>query len=82
MPRITDKIDALLGTTSFRGDVVRTRNGVHTNGESALLDTIDALAPAGGDTECSPRRHGRLRGDARCGGCGRTRNDFVIDGRR
>lgn len=81
MSRVTDVLDAFLGTSTFRGGVVRNRNGVFTNGDGLdLPDTpLDALVPRSMDSACSRRRHGKLRGEKRCHGCGRTRNEIEID---
>ena len=84
--RVVEAMDALLGTASFRGEVVRSRHGVYTNADG--LDapdlSVEALVPrgSGGDDEslCSPPAHGKLRGRKRCRGCGRTRNEIEIDG--
>jgi hypothetical protein len=75
--RVTDAIDSLLGTTSLHGDVVRrvSGSGVHTNRDDALLpDRAHDVYP------CTPHRHGKLRGQQRCFGCGRTRNEILLDG--
>ena len=81
--RITDAIDGLLGTTSFRGgEVVHNRNGVLTNGEAFELPDapLDALTPVVVDVDpCSAGRHMRLKGNRRCLGCGRTRNEIEIE---
>lgn len=70
-----DALDALLGTTSHRGDLVRVgASGVHTNRDD--LDLSDR--PIDVDP-CSPHRHGKLKGEKRCHGCGRTRNEVEID---
>ena len=84
MSRVTDVLDAFLGTPSFRGGVVRSRNGVFTNGDGLEhADTpLDALVPRSMDADvdpCTPHRHGKLRGEKRCHGCGRTRNEIEID---
>lgn len=77
--RIVEAIDGLLGTVSFHGNsVVRRRrgDGAYTNG-----DATDELAPILLDGDpCSRRRHNKLRGDKRCTGCGRTRNEIELDG--
>jgi hypothetical protein len=80
--RVTDTIDGLLGTTTFRGEVVRRgRSGVFTNGDALKLDTgVESLAPIICEEACSTYRHGKLRGRQRCRGCGRTRNEIEIDG--
>ncbi len=71
-----EALDALLGTSSLRGDLVRVgASGVHTNRDD--LDLPDR--PVDGDP-CTPRRHGKLIGDRRCFGCGRTRNEIEIEG--
>jgi len=76
-------IDSLLGTTSFRGGVVRSRDGVFTDTYGLGLDlSIDSLVPRSEDVDvdpCSPHRHGKLRGERRCHGCGRTRNEVLLD---
>jgi hypothetical protein len=70
-----DALDALLGTASPRGDLVRVgAAGVHTNRDD--LDLPDR--PTDVDP-CTPHRHGKLRGNQRCYGCGRTRNEIEID---
>lgn len=70
-----DALDALLGTSSPRGDLVRVGGaGVHTNRDLEAPDR-----PADGDP-CTAHRHGKLRGRQRCYGCGRTRNEIEIDG--
>jgi len=87
MSRATDvlgAVDSLLGTASFRGGVVRSRDGVYTDGDGLGLDTsLDSLAlrSSGGDAAgpCTAHRHGKLRGEKRCHGCGRTRNEIEID---
>lgn len=83
MSRITDALDALLGTPTFRGGVVRSRNGVFTDGDGLGLDvSLDSLVPRNTDADvdpCSPHRHGKLKGEKRCHGCGRTRNEIEID---
>lgn len=84
MSRVTDALDAFLGTSSFRGGVVKSRDGVYTNGDGLGLDTsLDSLAlrTSGGDTPdpCSPHRHGKLRGQKRCFGCGLTRNEILLN---
>ena len=69
-------LDAMLGTTSPRGDSVRVGlGGVHTN-----RDDAEFPVPTTSDTDpCTPHRHGKLRGDRRCFGCGRTRNEIEIE---
>jgi hypothetical protein len=84
--RVTDILDSLLGTPSFRGDVVRSRRGVFTNGDGLDLPdaSVDALVPRNADADigpCTAHRHGKLRGEKRCHGCGRTRNEIELDGR-
>ena len=83
MSRVTDALDALLGTPSFRGGVVRSRSGIYTDSDGLGLDTsLDSLVPRNTDADvdpCSRRRHGKLKGDRRCHGCGRTRNEIAID---
>jgi hypothetical protein len=72
--RITDAVNSLLGSSSPRGDLVRMSSGVHTNRDDAgLPETLSSIDP------CSPHRHGKLRGQKRCFGCGRTRNEIEID---
>jgi hypothetical protein len=78
--RVTDAIDGLLGTTTFRGEVVRRRDGIHTNADAFRLENdVDALRPSFSFEACSTYRHGKLRGQQRCRGCGRTRNEIEID---
>lgn len=85
MSRASDKLsalDSLLGTTSFRGGVVRSRNGVFTDadGLDPAEDSLESLIPRGtGVGPCSAYQHGKLRGEKRCHGCGRTRNEVEID---
>jgi hypothetical protein len=87
MSRAADRLtalDALLGTTSFRGGVVRSRHGVYTDADGLGLDTsLESLAlrTSGGDAvgPCTAHRHGKLRGEKRCHGCGRTRNEIQLD---
>lgn len=68
-----DALDALLGTASPRGDLVRvTRAGVHSN-DLELPDRPADVDP------CTRRRHGKLRGDRRCYGCGRTKNELALE---
>ena len=76
--RVTDAVDALLGTASSgRGDAVHVnRAGVYSNfdlPETASTTTFD---------RCSDGRHGRLRGPRLCTGCGRTRNEIELDDQR
>ena len=73
--RVTDAIDALLGTTSLRGDLVRVSGaGVHTNRDDQIVPERTT------DTDpCTPHRHGKLKGSKRCFGCGRTRNEIEIE---
>jgi hypothetical protein len=76
-------VDRMLGTTSFRGSVVRNRRGVHTDADGiedgdSVLDALEHRTP-GGDDVCSAHKHGRLRGQQRCPGCGRTKNEVEID---
>jgi hypothetical protein len=83
--RVIDAIDSLLGTTTFRGTVVRSRGGVFTDTDGLEPQSeIDALAvrTSGGDAPgaCNAYAHERLRGKRRCHGCGRTRNEIEIDG--
>lgn len=83
MSRVTDALDALLGTPSFRGGVVRSRSGVYTNGDGLDHDlSLDSLVPRNTDADvdpCSRHRHGKLKDEKRCHGCGRTRNEIAID---
>jgi len=81
---VLDAIDSLLGTTSSRHDgVVRVRgSGVYANEDDSLrsADVTDGLQPSGiGANLCTRRRHSKLRGDARCRGCGRTKNEIEIE---
>lgn len=79
--RVTEAIDGMLGTTTFRGEVVRNRNGVHTNTDALGLETgVEAFEPIVTEDPCTAYRHGKLRGRKRCRGCGRTRNEIEIDG--
>jgi hypothetical protein len=73
--RITEAVDSLLGSTSLRGDLVRVSDaGVHTNRDDLLLpDRVNDVEP------CTPHRHGKLKGQQRCFGCGRTRNEILLD---
>jgi hypothetical protein len=78
-----EALDALLGTASARGAVVRSRRGVYTDGDG--LDPTDSIedlvhASTGGDAICTNHKHGRLKGKVRCPGCGRTRNEVEIEG--
>ena len=73
MSRVSDAVNALLGTVSPRGDLVRRMDGsgAHTNRDDQLLpDRIHDVDP------CTPHRHWKLRGRQRCFGCGRTRNEI------
>jgi hypothetical protein len=81
MSRVTDALDAFLGTPSYRGGaVVKNRNGVFTDGDGLDLDaSLESIIPRSTDVDpCSPHHHDRLRG-ARCHGCGRTRNEILLD---
>jgi len=77
-----EALDALLGTASARGAVVRSRRGVYTDGDG--LDPADSIedlefASTGGDAICTPHKHGRLKGKVRCPGCGLTRNEALLN---
>lgn len=75
--RVVDAIDSLLGTTSLRGDLVRTSgSGVHTNRDD--LDLPDQ--PFVDVDPCTAHRHGKLKGQMRCFGCGRTKNEIELEG--
>ena len=83
MSRVTDVLDAFLGTPTYRGGVVRNRSGVYTNadGLEPADGSFDGLVPRSLDSAvdpCSPRSHGRLKG-RRCHGCGRTWNEIALD---
>jgi hypothetical protein len=79
--RVTEAIDGVLGTTTFRGEVVRSRRGVFTNTDALGLETgVEGFALIVVESPCSSYRHGKLRGQQRCRGCGRTRNEIEIDG--
>jgi hypothetical protein len=73
--RVVDAIDSLLGSTSPRGDLVRVAGaGAYTNRDDLdLPESFDDVDP------CSPHRHGKLKGRARCFGCGRTKNEIELE---
>lgn len=87
MSRATDvlgAVDSLLGTASFRGGVVRSRDGVYTDGDGLFPEDGSAeslwLSGSGdGVGPCTPHRHGKLCGEKRCHGCGLTRNEILLD---